>query len=116
MGVFVGFYLIHGISKIAPIALLLPRLHSKLATRWQRGNCFWASGAVGGRDGKIVSGLVKAHGVDEVVEQLRYFFEDPPDWIKKGSKFTIPAFKSAYNEILAKRLNGKSQMRAFHGG
>jgi hypothetical protein len=64
----------------------------------------------GKRDGNIISGLVKAHGADEVIEQLRYFFHNPPDWVNKGDKFTIPAFKSAYNEVLAKRRNRKSQM------
>jgi Bacteriophage replication protein O len=64
----------------------------------------------GGRDGKLLSGLVKTHGAHQVLDQLRYFFKHPPDWVEKGAKFTIPAFKSAYTEVLAKSRNGKSQM------
>jgi hypothetical protein len=64
----------------------------------------------GKRDGNIISGLVKAHGANEVIEQLRYFFHNPPDWVIKTGKFTITAFKSAYNEILAKRHSRRSQM------
>ena len=64
----------------------------------------------GGRDGKLLSGLLKTHGANQVLDQLRYFFEHPPDWVDKGAKFTIPAFKSAYTEVLAKSRNGRSQM------
>jgi hypothetical protein len=64
----------------------------------------------GGRDGKLLSGLLKAHGADEVTCLLRYFFEHPPPWVEKNGKFTIPAFKSAYTELLAQSRNGKVQM------
>lgn len=65
---------------------------------------------VGGRDGKILSDLVKSHGAEQVIELLHVFFESPPKWVEKNSKFTIPAFKSAYTEILAQSRNGKVQM------
>lgn len=71
---------------------------------------FGAKPDIDGRDGKLLSGLLKAHGASEVVSLLRYFFESPPAWVEKGSKFTIPAFKSAYTEILAKSRNPKVQM------
>lgn len=71
---------------------------------------FGAKPDIDGRDGKLLSGLLKAHGAAEVVSLLRYFFESPPAWVEKGSKFTIPAFKSVYTEILAKSRNPKAQM------
>jgi hypothetical protein len=63
-----------------------------------------------GRDGKLLSGLLKAHGAAEVQELLKSFFEHPPAWVEKGSKFTIPAFKSAYTEILAQSRKGQQRM------
>lgn len=65
---------------------------------------------VGGRDGKILSDLVKSHGVELVIELLHRFFESPPRWVERDSKFTIPTFKSAFNELLAQSRNGKTQM------
>lgn len=69
---------------------------------------FGAKPDIDGRDGKLLSGLVKSHGSDQVIELLDFFFEHPPAWVEKNSKFTIPAFKSAYTEILAQRRNGKA--------
>jgi hypothetical protein len=67
----------------------------------------------GGRDGKLLAGLVKSHGADQVQSLLRFFFDHPPGWVEKKGKFTLPAFKSAYTELLAQSRNGKQEMRAF---
>src|SRR5262249_49653490 len=71
---------------------------------------FGAKPDIGGRDGKLLSELLKAHGANEVTSLLRYFFESPPPWIEKNGKFTITGFKSAYTELLAQSRNGKTQM------
>jgi len=63
----------------------------------------------GGRDGKILSGLLSNHGAAEVQELLRFFFEHPPAWVQEKGRFTLQTFKYAYNEILAQSRNGKIQ-------
>jgi hypothetical protein len=63
-----------------------------------------------GRDGKLLSGLLKAHGAAEVQELLRFFFAHPPTWVEKTSKFTIYAFKSAYTELLAQSRSRQARM------
>ena len=68
---------------------------------------------VGGRDGKILSDLIKSHGTDEVQLLLRVFFDRPPAWVEKNNKFTLTTFKYVYNELLAASRNGKSEMRSF---
>jgi len=70
---------------------------------------FGAKPDIDAREGKLLSGLLKTHGSDEVINLLRYFFQHPPAWVEKNGKFTIPAFKSAYTEILAQSRNGKTQ-------
>jgi hypothetical protein len=67
----------------------------------------------GGRDGKILSSLIKSHGAGEVIELLHFFFEHPPDWVQKNGKFTLTTFKGIYTELLAQSCNSKTQMRAF---
>jgi Helix-turn-helix domain len=74
---------------------------------------FGAKPAIDGRDGKILSGLVRSRDADEVQALLRFFFEHPPDWVEKKGKFTLPTFKGVYNELLAQSRNSKAQMRAF---
>jgi phage replication O-like protein O len=69
----------------------------------------------GGRDGNILSGLIAAHGAAEVQALLRFFFDYPPAWVEKSGKFTLPAFKSAYTEILAQSRNGHGQHQEFVG-
>jgi phage replication O-like protein O len=64
----------------------------------------------GGRDGAILSGLLKSHDAAEVKELLRFFFEHPPDWVEKKCKYTIPTFKSVYTELVAQSRNAKTQM------
>jgi hypothetical protein len=64
---------------------------------------------VGGRDGKLLSGLLAAYGAPVVQRLLRFFFEHPPVWVQKNGKFTIPAFKSAFTELLVQSRNGKFQ-------
>jgi hypothetical protein len=76
---------------------------------------FGAKPDIDSRDGKLLSGLLAAHGAAEVQELLRVFFEHPPAWVQKGCKFTIPAFKSSYTEILAQSRNGKAQQGGFVG-
>ena len=71
---------------------------------------FGAKPDIDGRDGKLLAGLVRGHGADEVQGLLRFFFEHPPDWVEKKGKFTIATFKWAYNELLAQSRNGKMQM------
>jgi Helix-turn-helix domain len=78
---------------------------------------FWAKfGAkpdIDGRDGKILSSLIRSHGAEEVQALLRFFFEYPPDWVEKKGKFTLPTFKGVYNELLAQSRSTKAQMSAF---
>ena len=76
---------------------------------------FGAKPDIDGRDGKLVSGLLKAHGAGEVTTLLGYFFDFPPAWVEKSSKFTIPAFKAAYTELLAQSRNSKIQMGVLDG-
>ena len=54
----------------------------------------------GGRDGKILSGLLKSRGWEEVRSLLQFFFEKPPHWVDANGKFTLYAFKSCYSELL----------------
>ena len=68
---------------------------------------------IDGRDGKILSDLIKRHGAEEVTGLLKFFFDHPPAWVEKRGKFTIPTFKGLYNELLALSLDPKTTMRAF---
>ena len=63
------------------------------------------------RDGKILSGLLKGHGVDEVKGLLAFFFEKPSEWVVKNGKFTIPTFKGLYSELLARVKQQQPSMR-----
>jgi hypothetical protein len=74
---------------------------------------FGAKPDIDGRDGKLLAGLVRAHGADDVQGLLRFFFEHPPDWVEKKGKFTLYTFKGIYTELLAQSCNSKTQMRAF---
>jgi phage replication O-like protein O len=71
---------------------------------------FGAKPDIDGRDGKLLSGLVKSHGADEVIALLALFFDRPPEWVAKKGKFTVPTFKSVYTELLAQSRSGKMQM------
>jgi DNA-binding transcriptional regulator YhcF (GntR family) len=71
---------------------------------------FGAKPDIDGRDGKLLSGLVRAHGADEVQGLLRFFFEHPPDWVEKKGKFTVYTFKGVYTELLAQSRNRKVRM------
>jgi hypothetical protein len=68
---------------------------------------------VGGRDGKLISDLIKRHSSDQVLLLLKQFFEFPPKWVKETDNFTIPAFHASYTQLIAASRNGKSEMRAF---
>jgi hypothetical protein len=94
----------NGQSNVPGYKAAMATYHDRFVSR------FGAKPDIDGRDGKLLSGLIKTHGAEEVTSLLEYFFESPPAWVEKGSKYTIPTFKSAYTEILAKSRNGRSQM------
>jgi len=66
----------------------------------------------GGRDGKLLSGLLKEHGAKEVQSLLRDFFDNPPPWVEKNCSFTLPIFKRFYNDLIARRktINREAQI------
>jgi hypothetical protein len=70
---------------------------------------FNAKPDVDGVDGKLLSGLIAKRGADEVMVLLRFFFDHPPAWVLRDSKFTIPAFKRSYTELVAQHQNGRIQ-------
>lgn len=68
---------------------------------------------IDGRDGKILSGLLKGHGADEVKGLLTFFFKKPPDWVEAKGKFTLYTFKGIYTELLAQWKKQETGMRNF---
>ena len=68
---------------------------------------------VGGRDGKLLSDLLRQHPPDEVQETLRLFFTHPPDWVARQKNYTIGAFAKSFNQLLAMRADKKGTMESF---
>jgi phage replication O-like protein O len=62
-----------------------------------------------GADGNLLSGLIAKHGAGQVQTLLRLFFERPPPWVLKDLRFTIPAFKRSFTELIAQFQNGRIQ-------
>lgn len=68
---------------------------------------------IDGRDGKILSELLKRHGVDEVKGLLTFFFRKPPDRVEAKGKFTLYTFKGNYTELLVRWKKQHVGMREF---
>jgi len=66
---------------------------------------------IDGRDGKILSGLLRGHGAEEVQRLLKFFFKSPPAWVVEKGKYTMPTFKGLYSELLAQAQRQQSSMR-----
>ena len=65
---------------------------------------------IDGREGKILSGLLRGHGAKEVQRLLKFFFKNPPAWVVEKGKYTIPTFKGLYSELLAQSRRQQSSM------
>ena len=68
---------------------------------------------IDGRDGKILSGLLKGHGAAEVQRLLKFFFKSPPDWVEAKGKFTLYTFKGIYTELLVRGKKQDTGMKEF---
>ena len=68
---------------------------------------------IDGREGKILSGLLKTHGADEVKGLLTFFFKKPPDWVEAKGKFTLYTFKGNYTELLVRWKKQDVGMKEF---
>ena len=68
---------------------------------------------IDGRDGKILSGLLKSHGAEEVKGLLTFFFKTPPDWVEAKGKFPLYTFKGIYTELLVRWKKQDTGMREF---
>lgn len=54
----------------------------------------------GGRDGAIVKSLLQQHPLEEVLTLLRGFFRVGTKFSRERGAYTLPAFKSQYNDLL----------------
>ena len=66
---------------------------------------------VGGKDGKLLSDLLRQHPPHEVQETLRLFFKKPPDWVARQSNYTIGAFAKCFTQLLAMKADRHARMR-----
>ena len=62
---------------------------------------------VGGRDGTIVRDLLKAHPVDQVLELLGGFFRVGTRFSRERGAYSLPTFKSQYNDLLVMKSRGE---------
>ncbi len=66
---------------------------------------------VGGKDGKLLSDLLRQHSPHEVQETLRLFFKKPPDWVARQSSYTIGTFAKCFTQLLAMKADRHDTMR-----
>ncbi len=66
---------------------------------------------VGGKDGKLLSDLLRQHPPHEVQDTLRLFFKKPPDWVARQSNYTIGTFAKCFTQLLAMKADRHNTMR-----
>jgi hypothetical protein len=59
-----------------------------------------------GRDPSILVRLIRQRGIDEVCELIQGYLEVGTKWARDQKAWTIPAFSSQYNTLLAMRADG----------
>ncbi len=70
----------------------------------------------GGRDGKIVADLLRDRtrvlrdadkAMEEILVLLRGFFRTGTLWVRRNGSYTLPIFKTSFNELLVMRQRGE---------